>query len=128
MNTITRWIKRLEARIISPVTVSASGGAVTSGAAFRGVFVSNLGASAAVAFDLPAARVGMRVNAIVQAAQPLRLEPSGNETIGLPSTGAQGAAGKFLTANVVTARISLICVTAGQWNSISSVGTWTTEP
>lgn len=110
-----------------PVTVAAAGGAVTAEQALAGAVVSNLGASGAVAFTLPAAVPGMRVTAIVQVAQELQLDPNGTETIALPSTGVQGAAGKYLTANALTETVQLICLTAGTWDCITYEGTWTAQ-
>lgn len=110
-----------------PVTVSATGGAVTALQAFQAVHVSNAGASGAATFTLPAAVVGMRVTANVEAAQELRLDPNGTETIALPSSGVQGAAGKYLTADAVGERVQLVCFTAGTWDVIDYSGTWTAE-
>lgn len=110
-----------------PVTVAAAGGAVTALSAVQGITLSNLGASGAATFTLPAAVQGMRVTAVVQVAQELRLDPNGAETIALPSTGVQGAAGKYLTANALTESVQLICLTTGTWDVISYTGTWTAE-
>lgn len=110
-----------------PVTVSATGGAVTALQAMQQVHVSNAGASGAATFTLPAALVGMRVTANVEAAQELRLDPNGTETIALPSSGVQGAAGKYLTADAVGERVQLVCFTAGTWDVIDYTGTWTAE-
>lgn len=127
MSVIIRWVKRLEARLLSPVTVATSATTITRLNALDGIFVSNLGAGAATTFALPAAEVGMRVNAVVQAVQELRLDPNGTETAALPSTGVQGAAGKYLTANAVGETISLVCLTAGKWDVLTYLGTWTAE-
>lgn len=109
------------------VTVSASGGAVSALQATGGIFVSNAGASGAATFTLPAAVVGMRVAGVVEAAQELRLDPNGTETIALPSSGVQGAAGKYLTADAVGEKVELICLTTGTWDVVSYSGTWTAE-
>lgn len=61
------------------------------------------------------------------AAQELRIDPSGSETIALPSTGAQGAAGKYLSADAVGEWVRLLCVKAGQWQVAGYAGTWTAE-
>ena len=121
------YISVVPSQATPPVTVSATGGAVTAAQALRGVTVSNLGAAGAAAFTLPSAVPGMRVTAVVQVAQELRLDPDGTETIALPSTGVQGAAGKYLTANALTESVQLICLTAGTWDCISYTGTWTAE-
>lgn len=110
-----------------PVIVAAAGSAVTALQAFQNVHVSNAGASGAAAFTLPAALVGMRVTANVEAAQELRLDPNGTETIALPSSGVQGAAGKYLTADAVGERVQLACFTAGTWDVIDYTGTWGAE-
>ena len=110
-----------------PVTVSATGGAVTALQAFQNIHLSNLGASGAATFTLPAAVVGMRVAALVEVAQELRLDPNGTETIALPSSGVQGAAGKYLTADAVGEKVELVCVSAGTWDVVNYSGTWTAE-
>jgi hypothetical protein len=69
----------------------------------------------------------MRVVAVVEAAQELRLDPSGTQTIALPSSGVQGAAGKYLTADAVGEKVDLICITTGTWDVVSYSGTWTAE-
>ena len=114
-------------QVTSPVVVSTADAAVTAAQAIAGVFLSNAGAAGAVTFALPAAVVGMRVTAIVEVAQELRLDPNGTETIALPSTGVQGAAGKYLTADAVAERVQLVCVTAGTWDVVDYAGTWTAE-
>ena len=60
-------------------------------------------------------------------AQELRIDPSGTETIALPSSGAQGAAGKYLTADAVGEWVKLVCVKAGQWQVEGYAGTWAHE-
>jgi len=110
-----------------PVLISSTGGTVTAEQAFGNIHVSNLGASAAATFALPAALPGMRVTAIVEVAQELRLDPKGTETIALPSTGVQGAAGKYLTADAVAERVQLVCLTAGTWDVAAHLGTWAAE-
>ena len=109
------------------VVVAAAGGAVSALQATGGVVVSNAGASGAAAFTLPAALVGMRVAAVVEAAQELRLDPNGTETIALPSSGVQGAAGKYLVADAVGEKVELVCLTAGTWDCLTYSGTWSAE-
>lgn len=91
------------------------------------VGVSNKGASGAITFSLLPAIPGRRVIADVDAAQELRLDPNGTETIALPSTGAQGAAGKYLTANAIGERVELYCEEARKWKCRNFIGTWTAE-
>lgn len=125
-DTLLGLINRL-ARQQRPYVSTASGGAISADMAKRGAFVSNLGASGAETWTLPAAKKGMRVTAVVEAAQELRLDPNGTETIALPSTGVQGAAGKYLTANALAETVELVCLTDGTWSAINFQGTWTAE-
>jgi hypothetical protein len=114
--------------VTSPaITVSAVDATVSALQANAGIIVSNAGAAAAATFALPAATVGMRVTAVVEAAQELRLDPNGVETIALPSSGVQGAAGKWLVADAVGENVQLVCLTAGTWDCINFTGTWTAQ-
>lgn len=110
-----------------PVTVSTSGGAVSALQALQNVHLSNAGASGTGTFTLPAAVQGMRLTAVVEAAFELRLDPNGTETIALPSSGVQGAAGKYLVADAVGEKVQLACITTGTWDVIGYSGTWTAE-
>lgn len=92
----------------------------------NGKTFTNTGASGAVTFALPAATVGQWFRFVVKAAQELRLDPNGTETIAL-DTGVQQAAGKYITANAIGERISIECVKAGEWDTNDPVGTWTAE-
>ena len=85
---------------------------------------TNEGASGAVTFSLPAATVGQRYTFHVMAAQELRIDPNGTETIALPSSGAQGTAGQYLTADAVGEWVYIECVKAGQWQVMGYIGTW----
>ncbi len=85
---------------------------------------TNEGASGAITFSLPAATVGQRYSFVVKAAQELRIDPNGTETIAL-DTGVQQAAGAYITANAIGERIDVECVKAGEWDTKSPVGTWT---
>lgn len=85
---------------------------------------TNEGASGAITFALPAATVGLWYRFVVKAAQELRLDPNGTETISLP-TGVQQTAGAYITADAVGERVSIECVTAGKWETTEAVGTWT---
>lgn len=107
------------------VLVDADGATLT--AAQSGGYISNLGAAGAAVFALPAALPGMSFTAIVEAAFALRLDPDGTETIALPSTGVQGAAGKYLEADAVGEKVKLICLTAGTWSVEHYSGTWTAQ-
>ena len=96
-------------------------------AAESGSIHSSVGASGAITLILPAATVGLNFEFYVGAAQELRLDPSGTQTIALPSTGVQGAAGKYLTANAVGEFVRLVCFVAGTWHSYPYSGTWAAE-
>lgn len=88
---------------------------------------TTVGATGTVTFTLPAAAVGLEYKFKVGAAQELRIDPNGSETIALPSTGVQGAAGKYLTANAAGETVYLVCDTAGEWSVYGYTGTWTAE-
>lgn len=106
--------------------VAAPAGAVLT-AAHSGNIYTNAGASDAGSWDLPAATVGLYYSFYVVAAQELRINPNGSETIGLPSTGVQQAAGKYIGADAVGEYVHLLCVKAGQWETLGYRGTWTAE-
>jgi len=91
---------------------------------------TTVGASGAVTFSLPAATIGQRYKFLVGAAQELRIDPNGTETIALPETGVQGAAGKYLTANAAGEYLAIECIVAGTWTVIAGTqanGVWTAE-
>ncbi|HYD83779.1 MAG TPA: hypothetical protein VEA63_06990 [Opitutus sp.] len=92
----------------------------------NGKVFTNEGAAGAITFALPAATVGQRYGFHVMAAQELRIDPNGTETISLP-TGVQQAAGKYIGADAAGEYILIRCVKAGQWNAFGAVGTWTAE-
>lgn len=94
----------------------------------NGALISNLGAAGAATWVLPAALPGLEFHFAVKVAQQLRIDPNGNETIELPSTAAQGAAGKYLVADAIGEFIHLRCLVAGTWSVVASGGTWTAEP
>ena len=108
------------------VTVDADGMSGITEAYSGGVF-TNEGASGAAVFALGASAVGVELTFFVMAAQELRIDPSGTETIALPSTGAQGGAGKYLTADAVGEYVHIACVKAGQWETLDYRGTWGVE-
>lgn len=107
-------------------TVLKTAGA-TLAAGFTGGVISNIGAGGAVTMVLPPATAGLNYTFVVEAAQELRIDPNTTQTIALPSTGVQGAAGKYLTANAVGANVRLVCLTAGTWSVTGHAGTWTAE-
>lgn len=95
--------------------------------AYSGGVFTNEGAEGAAVFALGPATVGVELTFVVMAAQELRIDPSGTETIALPSSGAQGAAGKYLTADAVGEWVRLLCVKTGQWQVAGYLGTWAHE-
>lgn len=108
------------------VLVDADGAAGID-AAYSGYIITNEGATGAATFVLSAAAVGVELTFMVMTAQELRIDPNGTQTIALPSTGAQGAAGKYLTADAVGEWVKLVCVKTGQWQVIGYAGTWAHE-
>jgi hypothetical protein len=106
--------------------VGAPAGAVLT-AAHSGNIYTNAGASGAGSFDLPAATVGLYYSFYVVAAQELRINPNGSETIGLPSSGVQQAAGKYITADAAGEYVDIVCITAGKWETLNYRGTWGVE-
>lgn len=93
----------------------------------NGTAHTNTGASGAIVAALPVATVGLNFYFGVGAAQELRLDPNGTETISLPSTGVPGAAGKYLSADAIGESVRLVCVKAGNWSVLGFTGTWTAE-
>lgn len=95
--------------------------------AYSGGRFTNEGATGATVFALGPSVVGVELTFRVKAAFELRIDPSGSETIALPSTGAQGAAGKYLTADAVGEWVKLVCDKAGEWDVEGYFGTWAHE-
>ncbi|MEA2036345.1 MAG: hypothetical protein U9O94_02470 [Nanoarchaeota archaeon] len=94
---------------------------------------SNSGASGTgtgggvVAFQLPAAKVGMGFRFLVQAACRLSIAPASGETIAVPSTGAQGTADYVIHANAIGESVELECKVEGDWDCNKYIGTWTSS-
>jgi hypothetical protein len=105
---------------------SAVGTTLTAGQS--GSLITNIGAAGAVVHVLPVAVPGLEFTFAVKVAQHLRADPNGNETIELPSTGVQGAAGKYLGINTIGSFVHLRCLVAGAWSVVSSAGAWAAEP
>lgn len=114
----------LNGRALRPVEAKTANYTVVSGTD-NGKTFTNDGAAGAVTFALPAATVGQWYRFKVKAAQELRIDPNGTETIALPSSGAQQAAGAYLTADAVGEGCEVECVKAGVWEVNSYTGTWT---
>jgi hypothetical protein len=93
----------------------------------NGKTYSNTGATGEITGTLPAAVPGLKFNFFVQAAEELRIDPDSTETIALPSTGVQGAEGKYLVADAAGEWVNLECLIAGQWEARGYGGTWTAE-
>lgn len=114
----------------SPIYVEAHTANDTLTAEECGTCHTNAGAAGAITFTLPAAtaaNVGLHYYFAVRAAQELRIDPDGTDTISLPSDGVPGAAGKYLTANAVGESVRLVCVAVGTWAAFGSHGTFTHE-
>lgn len=86
---------------------------------------NTVGAAGAVKFSLPAATVGQRYKFLVGAAQELQIDPNGTETISLPSSGVQQAAGAYIVADAAGEHCAIECVIAGKWQVTDYSGTWT---
>lgn len=111
----------------SQSTVEAHTAGDTLTVAESGSIHSSVGAAGTITLVLPAATVGLNYKFYVGAAQELRIDPDGTETISLPSTGVPGAAGKYLTANAIGETVELVCCNAGTWGVFGFTGTWTAE-
>jgi hypothetical protein len=96
----------------------------------HGTLFTNTGAAGTVVFSLPAATVGLEFQFAVEAAQALRIDPSGAETISLPETGVPGAAGKYLGCATPGCFVRLVCAKAGTWSAYGQdkAGVWAAEP
>lgn len=93
----------------------------------NGTCFTNTGAAGAITGTLPAAAAGLHYYFAVGAAQELRIDPAGTNTISLPSNGVPGAAGKYLTANAVGETVHLYCPGGTNWVVMGATGTWTAE-
>jgi hypothetical protein len=105
------------------VTVHTAGATLTANDS--GTTHTNTGAGAAIVMALPAATVGLNFWFYVNAAQELRIDPNGTQTIALPSTGAQSSAGAYITADAVGEWVRIVCIVAGTWSVMGYAGTWT---
>lgn len=116
MSTLNgRGLRAVSVKTASAYTVTTSD---------NGTTFTNEGASAAVTFTLPAATVGLWYRFIAKAAQEIRVDPNGTETIAL-DTGVQQAAGAYITFNAIGERVTVECVKAGEWETSDPVGTIT---
>jgi hypothetical protein len=108
-------------------TVEAHTAGDTLTALESGSVHTNTGAAGTITIVLPPATVGLEFEFGLGAAQQLRIDPDGTETISLPSTGVPGAAGKYLVADAIGETVHLKCVVAGNWAVMGYTGTWTAE-
>ena len=106
-------------------SISVDGGSIN--AAMAGAIIDNTPSTSAAVFNLPAALPGMEFRFYVLSAFALRINPDGTETIGLPSSGVQQAAGKYIEADAVGEYVDIACVKAGQWETLAYRGTWAVE-
>lgn len=88
---------------------------------------TNNGATGTLVFTLPVSFTGIEYIISVQTAQQLRIDPNGSETIALPSTGVQGAAGKFIYSSTVASTVHIMCLKTGTWSIVGWSGTWAME-
>lgn len=95
-------------------------------ALYGGVVVGNLGAAGAVVFKLPKAVPGMRIHAIVEAAQALRLDPQDTEIV-FSTAGVTNTAGKYIGNATVGSYLHLIALRNGAWKVEAFAGTWASE-
>lgn len=109
------------------ISVEAHTAGDTLTTAESGSLHTNTGASGTITIVLPPATVGLEYMFGLGAAQQLRIDPDGTETISLPSTGVPGAAGKYLVADAIGETVRLVCAVAGNWNVYGYTGTWTAE-
>jgi hypothetical protein len=96
----------------------------------NGTLFTNTGASGTITGTLPVATVGLQYYFAVGAAEILRVDPDGSETITTPAdTPATTGGGKYLenVNGVIGETLHVICAVAGTWNVIGHVGLWTNE-
>lgn len=113
----TRGLLDVEAHTANDTLTTAENGTVHT----------NTGATGTITLTLPAAVVGLHYYFKVGAAQELRLDPNGTETISLPSSGVPGAAGKYLVADAIGETVHLLCAVAANWCVMGYTGTWSAE-
>lgn len=123
-NTLFRVIQKVKSRIIPTVLVKTSAYTIKADEALYGCVVSNIGASGEVIFSLPTAAPGMRVNAIVQAAQLLTLDPVDGDII-YGIAGVAQTEDVAIKANAIGETVQLVCLQANKWLIVAYTGTWT---
>ena len=123
MSALIRLIKKVESKLVPTTVIATAATEITHLQAKYGVVVSNKGASGEVVFSLPAAVPGMRVAAVVQAAQTLSLDPVDTEII-YDTNGVALTEDAAIKANAVGETIQLVCLEAGYWTVVAYTGTW----
>lgn len=121
---VTRLLLKLKGEQIAPVSVATAARTITPAEATRGIYVSNLNATGEVVFTLPIAVPGMRVSAVVQAAQLLTLQPATGGLI-LGTTGVAQSLNAPIKGNAVGETTQLVCFTPTRWVTVAFNGTWT---
>ena len=94
----------------------------------HGKTFGTVGAAGTITFSLPAATVGQAYQFLNGAAQELRVDPNGTETIALPETGVQQGAGAYLTSNAAGEYLAIRCLIVGTWTVVAGTlanGVWT---
>lgn len=91
---------------------------------------TNTGAAGAINITLPAALAAQKLRFTVRlgAAQQVTVRVSGTDTMALPTTGVQGAAGKGIRASAATSAVVLESNVDGQWSVLGFTPTWIVEP
>jgi hypothetical protein len=90
-----------------------------------GTVQTNLGASGAAAWTLPAAAAGLTYTFVVMAAQELRVTPAAGDVINI--AGVTGDAAEYWTANAIGESLTLVAVDGTNWIATSMLGTWTQQ-
>lgn len=115
----------LNGRALRGVAVKTADYTIIAGAD-NGKIFTNEGDAGTQVLTLPPATVGQWYEFVVKAAQQMRIDPNGTETIAL-DTGVQQAAGKYIVADAIGEHIGVRCVKAGEWETFDPTGTWTVE-
>jgi len=90
----------------------------------QGEVLTNYGATSGVEFDLPEARVGMKVTFYSLSAQTITIDPNGSDQIMYLTD----SAGDYIQSDgALGTRITLICLRANKWYPADVSGTWSEE-
>lgn len=90
----------------------------------HGVTFTNAGAGGAVAFNLPAARAGLRYRFVCAAAQNVQVVPAAGDEVMFEGT----AAADGYEETGVGSYLEVLAIDATTWLAIASHGTWTGIP